>query len=87
MRLIIHVLMYTCIHEYLSHVPMFIILNEYERTLLVNVLRDRISEFSTLLDSDNLDSNNLEHKAIIAKSNFEKGQCERFLTRLLISVD
>lgn len=74
--------MYTCIHEYLAHVSMFITLNEYERTLLVNVLKDRISEFSTLLDSENLDSNNLEHKAIIAKANFEKGQCEKFLTRL-----
>jgi hypothetical protein len=57
-------------------------LNAYEATLLLEVLQSRIDEISYLLDSDNLESDNLEHSALISCAKFQLGQCNKLVSKI-----
>jgi len=57
-------------------------LNAYEATLLLEVLQSRIAEISYLLDSDNLESDNLEHSALISRAKFQLGQCDKLVSKI-----
>lgn len=57
-------------------------LNAYEATLLLEVLQSRIDEISILLESENLESENLEHLALISRAKFQIGQCNKLVSKI-----